>query len=58
MKRKQKSTEARLPFFGITRIAPFLRPYVPRLFVMITLGVAGSAIDISLPLFQSYAIDR
>ena len=54
---KQKSEELRLPFFGIGRIAPFLRPYLPRLAVMILLGVLGSVIDIILPLFQRYAID-
>ena len=57
MKNENRSSETKLPFFGIGRIAPFLRPYIPRLIVMITLGIAGSAIDIILPLFQQYAID-
>ena len=58
MKDQNKKNEPKLPFFGILKIAPFLRPYIPRLIVMITLGVAGSAIDIILPLFQRYAIDN
>ncbi len=47
-----------LPYFGIGRLIPYLRPYVSRLIVMVTLGILASVTDIILPLFQRYAIDN
>ncbi len=47
-----------LPYFGIGRLFPYLRPYTGRLITMIVLGIAGSCVDIVLPLFQRYAIDN
>ncbi len=57
---KQKKPEGfvRLPYFGINRLLPFLKPYRKRLIVMMLLGVVGSVVDISLPLFQRYAINN
>ena len=47
-----------LPFFGIGEILPYLRPYRATLLRMILCGLAGSAVDILLPLFQRYALNH
>ncbi len=60
MSKKNKHNEAytHLPYFGIPKLLPFLKPYRKRLLLMFTLGIIGSIIDISIPLFQKYAIDN
>ena len=57
-KKKMKEQYTKLPYFGIPKLIPFLRPYSKRLLLMISLGIVGSVIDISIPLFQQYAIDN
>lgn len=47
-----------LPFFGIGEILPYLRPYRATMLRMILCGLAGSAVDILLPLFQRYALNH
>lgn len=57
-KKKKNDSYVRLPWFGIGRIIPFVKPYGRRLLMMALLGVVGSAVDIVIPLFQRYAIDN
>jgi len=47
-----------LPYFGINKLLPYLRPYRKIIVWMISLGFAGGLVDIILPLFQEYAIDH
>ena len=47
-----------LPFFGVPKLLPYLRPYRKRIIAMITLGVIASLIDSIFPLFNRYAIDH
>ena len=56
--KKKKEEYVRLPYFGLNRLLPFLKPYRKRLAVMMLLGVVSSAIDIVFPLFQKYALDN
>ncbi len=56
--KKQKESFTHLRYFGIPKLIPFLTPYKKRLILMISLGMVGSIIDISIPLFQQYAIDN
>ncbi len=58
MCKNRKNTEKRLPFFGIPRILPYIRPYRVAFIFMMVLGLAGSAADIVLPLFQQYALNH
>ena len=59
MSKKKKETEFKtLPYFGINKLLPYLKPYRGIIFWMITLGFAGGLVDIILPLFQEYAIDH
>ena len=57
-KKTAKEQYTKLPYFGIPKLIPFLKPYGKRLLLMISLGIIGSIIDISIPLFQQYAIDN
>ena len=58
-KKQKKETEFKtLPYFGINKLLPYLKPYRGIIFWMITLGFAGGLVDIVLPLFQEYAIDH
>ncbi len=55
--KSKKQEYVKLPFFGIPRLLPFLKPYAKDLLVMTVLGLLGSVVDIVIPLFQRYAID-
>lgn len=47
-----------MPYFGINKLFPYLKPYRFTIVSMITLGLLGGLIDIVMPLFQEYAIDH
>ncbi len=47
-----------LPYFGINKLLPYLKPYKFIVFSMITFGLLGSLVDIILPLFQRYALNH
>ncbi len=57
MNNKQE-TKKSLPFFGIGKVIPFLAKYKKQVAVMIICGLAGSAMDIAIPLFQRYAMNH
>lgn len=58
MKKTKNESFTHLKYFGIPKLIPFLKPYKKRLLTMLILGIVGSIIDISIPLFQQYAIDN
>lgn len=47
-----------LPFFGIPKLFPFVKPYRKTIFLMIVLGCLSSVADTAYPLFNRYAIDH
>lgn len=47
-----------LPWFGINKLLPYLRPYRGIIVSMIILVLAGSIVDIIIPLFQRYALNH
>ena len=55
MKREEKKS---LPFFGIPKLAPYLKPYKMLFFWMVVTGTVGSGMDAIIPLFQQHAIDH
>ena len=55
---KNLNEAAALRFFGIPRLLPFLRRYRKTLALMVACGLAGSAMDVALPLFQRYALNH
>ena len=53
-----RKQSASLPFFGIPRIMPYARKYSRTLVAMVFCGLAGTGMDIALPLFQRYALNH
>ena len=47
-----------LKYFGIGKILPFLKHVKNQIFIMVSLGLVSSVVDIVLPLFQRYALDH
>ena len=47
-----------LPYFGINKLLPYLKPYRFIIFSMVSLGLLGGFVDIILPLFQRYALNH
>ena len=47
-----------LPFYGLAKLGPYLRPYRKLLLFMLLMGLYGSGMDAVIPLFQRYAINR
>ncbi|MBQ8381567.1 MAG: ABC transporter ATP-binding protein [Clostridia bacterium] len=45
-------------FFGIPKIARFLKKYRKEMLLMVLFGLSGSLVDIILPLFQKHALDN
>ena len=55
---EEELKDLHLPFFGIPKLLPYLKPYRKRIIGMIVLGIAASLIDSIFPLFNRYAIDH
>ncbi len=47
-----------LPFFGIPKLLPYIKRYVPKIIVMVILGLISSLIDSAVPLMQRFALDH
>ena len=47
-----------LKFFGLDRILPYLRSVRHLMLLMVLCGLIGSLVDIVIPMFQRYALDR
>ncbi len=59
MENNEKKQEQKvLPYFGINKLIPFLKPYKGILISMIILTLVGGLADIIMPLFQEYAINH
>ena len=55
---QQKQKHVNLPWFGIPRLFPFMKPYRFIIVTMALLVLLNGIIDICLPLFQEYAINN
>ncbi len=55
---KDSDLGVKLPFFGIPKILPYIRPYRTRMMLMILLGIGSSLIDSVYPLFNRYALNH
>ena len=53
---KEKTTI--LPFFGLPKILPFLKPYKAKMLRMMTFALLVSMIDALYPLFNRYFLDH
>ena len=57
-KKDEQKEYVSLPWFGINKLLPYLKPYRYIIICMILLGLAGGLVDIILPLFQRYALNQ
>lgn len=57
-KKVKHNNTVRLPWFGIPKLMPFLKPYLPKMALMIFLGSMVSMVDSFIPLFNRYAINN
>jgi len=48
----------KLPFFGIPKLFPYIKPYLPKIIAMVSLGVLSSLFDSVFPVFNRYALDN
>ncbi|MBR5115955.1 MAG: ATP-binding cassette domain-containing protein, partial [Lachnospiraceae bacterium] len=55
---EEENKEVRLPFFGITKLLPYVKPYRGIMILMIVLGCLSSLIDSAYPMFNRYALDH
>lgn len=55
---EEEEKKVSLPWFGIPRLLPYLRPYKRLIIVMIAAGFIGSGMDAIIPLFQRFAINH
>lgn len=55
---KNEEQKKALPFFGIGKIIPFMKKYRRIIFFMILCGLAGSAMDVIIPVFQRYSLNH
>lgn len=48
----------KLPLFGIPKLYPYIKQYLPKIVFMVTLGILSSLADTIFPIFNQYAIDN
>ena len=54
----KKAERSGLPFFGISKIIPYLARYKKRVYAMLFCGLLGSVVDIAQPILQRYSINH
>lgn len=57
-KQDENKEYVKLPFFGIPKLLPFMKPYRIKILTMMAMGVVTSGLDIVWPLFTQYAINH
>ena len=55
---EEKQEFVSLPYFGLNKLVPYLKPYKWIIASMILLSLLGALVDIILPLFQRYALNH
>lgn len=58
MNNRTENDYTTLPYFGINKLLPYLKPYRGIIISMIVLGLIGGVADIAMPFFQQYAINH
>ena len=54
----KENNTVKLRLYGIPQLLPHLKPYTLLMTIMVLFGLAGTATDLIIPLFQRYAIDN
>ncbi len=55
---EEKQEYVSLPYFGLNKLIPYLKPYKWTILSMVVLSLLGALVDIVLPLFQRYALNH
>lgn len=55
---KKNDYNVSLPFFGIPRVVPYMKRFRKTIVLMVICGLAGTGVDIAMPLMQRYALDH
>lgn len=55
---KEKKEYVSLPYFGLNKLLPYLKPFRRIIISMVVLCLIAGIIDIILPLFQQYALNN
>ncbi len=55
---ENKEKQVHLPYFGIPKLWPYVKPYRYIFLSMMVLGLIGTVGDVIMPLFQQYALDN
>ncbi len=58
MENNSEQSYTSLPFYGIPRLVPYVKPYAKLLFSMVLLGFLSSLMEAAFPLFNRYAINN
>ena len=59
MNQQNQNEEKRsLPFFGIGKVLPFMKPYTKVLIAMVSCGLITTCMDLLIPQFQRYALNH
>ena len=58
MEEKKDRESTHLRYFGIDRMLPFLVRYKKQMLTMVLLAMAGTVIDVVVPLLQRYALNH
>ncbi|MBO4528294.1 MAG: ABC transporter ATP-binding protein, partial [Victivallales bacterium] len=56
--KKTEEKHKKLPFFGIGKLLPFIRPYRGMITVMVICGILGTMWDIAATLLERYALNH
>ena len=54
----EENKTVKLPFFGIPKLYPYIKQYIPTIVFMIILGMISSLVDSIYPIFNRYALDN
>ncbi|MBQ0000880.1 MAG: ABC transporter ATP-binding protein, partial [Clostridiales bacterium] len=54
----EKEEKVSLPFFGVPKIIPFVKPYRKTILLMVSFGFFSSLVDSIYPLFNRYALNH
>ena len=56
--RNHETKKAKLPFFGLGKIMPYLKPFWKSFIFILVMGLLASADDVIMPLFQKHVLNK
>ena len=56
--RNNENKTTKLPFFGLGKILPYLKPFWKSFIFILVMGLLASADDVIMPLFQKHVLNK